>query len=447
MTTKHVALYVRVSTEEQRKHGLSVDSQVVALEKYCKEHNYTIFKIYNDAGHSAAKRYTTRPALLQLMEDCSHGMFELILFTRLDRWFRSVPDYYQVQSVLETNKIAWRAIWEDYETETSEGIFKVNIMLSIAQAEAQRTSEKIRSVLEYKRESGGYVGQPPMGYIRVNKRDLIMDETIKKAVYELFQIYIKTNSITKAVQGAHDHGLQISIQQAYRMLKKEAYAGLASGNYHCPAYITWEEHEKILAMMKRHTRKTTPTRIYYFSGILFCENCGLRLAAGATRKISATGEESDIKYYRCNGQRGMRKDCPGIYLNEKKLEGYLLSHLDSELNKYNISLIAHAKDCNPDDIQKQISSLEAKMRRIGDRYEDGDISKEEYKNKRYELNQRIDSLRSLITKAPAPIHLNSDWMVVYDTLDDEHKRQFWRSIINRIDVPTDHSYNVKIHFC
>ena len=118
MEKKHVAIYVRVSTEEQKNHGLSVDSQIDALEKYCAEHDYAIFRIYNDAGHSAAKRYTTRPALLQLMEDCSHGMFELILFTRLDRWFRSVPDYYQVQSVLDHNHIAWRAIWEDYETET-----------------------------------------------------------------------------------------------------------------------------------------------------------------------------------------------------------------------------------------------------------------------------------------------------------------------------------------
>ncbi|MDY4792937.1 MAG: recombinase family protein [Pararoseburia sp.] len=447
MAKKHVALYVRVSTEEQKNHGLSVDSQIDALEKYCAEHDYAIFRIYNDAGHSAAKRYTTRPALLQLMEDCSHGMFELILFTRLDRWFRSVPDYYQVQSVLDHNHIAWRAIWEDYETETSEGVFKVNIMLSIAQAEAQRTSEKIRSVFQYKRDSGGYVGQPPMGYIRINKRDLIIDDSIKDAIHELFKAYLNTNSLVKAVQAAHDKGLQISIQQAYRILKKEAYAGLAAGGYKCPAYISWEDHEKILSMMKQHTRKTIPARTYYFSGILFCENCGYRLAAGAVHKQSASGEDYYIKYYRCNGFRGMRSDCPGSYLNEKKLEKYLLEHLDAELNRYNVNLITHSKECDPVEIKKQIAALESRMRRIGDRYEDGDISRDEYKNKRYEITHRINTLRSLIAKSPTPIHLDNDWMTVYQGLDAEHKRQFWRSIIERIEVPTENSYNVKIHFC
>ncbi|MCI5822644.1 MAG: hypothetical protein MR010_06410, partial [Lachnospiraceae bacterium] len=107
----------------------------------------------------------------------------------------------------------------------------------------------------------------------------------------------------------------------------------------------------------------------------------------------------------------------------------------------------HSKECDPVEIKKQIAALESRMRRIGDRYEDGDISRDEYKNKRYEITHRINTLRSLIAKSPTPIHLDNDWMTVYQGLDAEHKRQFWRSIIERIEVPTENSYNVKIHFC
>lgn len=446
MSIKHVALYVRVSTEEQRKHGLSVDSQLDALKKYCAEHRYTIVGIYNDAGYSAAKSYTTRPALLRLMDDCSKGIFDLILFTRLDRWFRSVPDYYQVQSVLDANHIAWRAIWEDYETETSSGIFKVNIMLSIAQAEAQRTSEKIRSVLQYKREAGAYVGQPPMGYLRINKKDLVIDDTLAPAIHALFDTYLVSNSITQATLSAHEHGMMISMQQAYRMLKKEAYAGLASGYYECPAYITWEDHERILAMMKKNTRTTTSKRTYYFSGILFCSHCGMRLGASSAHKKLATGEDRYIKHYRCAGNRQLRRDCPGCYINEKKLERYLLDHLDSELEAYNLKIITRSKEYNPSDIQKQITSLKAKLQRIGVRYEDGDITYDEYKDKRLDINQQLDALQFRLAEQPTPIYLSSDWKAVYMSLDDKHKQRFWRSILDRITVPTDRSNKLELSF-
>lgn len=97
---KRAALYVRVSTQEQKNSGLSVDSQIDALEKYCEEQGYTVAGIYNDAGISARKKYTKRPALLQLLEDCRQHKIDIILFTRLDRWFRAVAGYYEVQRYL-----------------------------------------------------------------------------------------------------------------------------------------------------------------------------------------------------------------------------------------------------------------------------------------------------------------------------------------------------------
>lgn len=76
-----------------------------------------------------------------------------------------------------------RAIWEDYETETSAGVFKVNIMLSIAQAESDRTSERIRAVNEY-RKSQGYiiVGKMPLGYIRTSASTIDFDPKTKDAM-------------------------------------------------------------------------------------------------------------------------------------------------------------------------------------------------------------------------------------------------------------------------
>ena len=64
-----VAAYVRVSTEEQKVHGLSVDAQTASLEDWAKKNNFKIAQFYNDAGFSARKPYHKRPAMVRLLED------------------------------------------------------------------------------------------------------------------------------------------------------------------------------------------------------------------------------------------------------------------------------------------------------------------------------------------------------------------------------------------
>ena len=183
---KKVGLYVRVSTQEQKLHGISIENQLDALQKYCKEKGYIIVATYNDAGVSAHGSYKKRPALLQMIQDCQEKKIELLLFTRLDRFFRSVGDYYLVTSQMD--KVPWKAIWEEYETETSDGQFRVNIMLSIAEAEAARTSEKIKSIMDYKRERGDHLGTVPLGYRTENKK-LAIDPTTEPIVREIFSMY------------------------------------------------------------------------------------------------------------------------------------------------------------------------------------------------------------------------------------------------------------------
>lgn len=82
------ALYIRVSSEEQARHGLSLQEQRDALTRYAKANKMTVVDIYEDAGISARKPYKKRPALLRLLGDCKAGKVDTILFIKLDRWFR-----------------------------------------------------------------------------------------------------------------------------------------------------------------------------------------------------------------------------------------------------------------------------------------------------------------------------------------------------------------------
>ena len=77
--------------------------------------------------------------------------FVIILVTKLDRWFRNIGEYYKVQEILEAHNVSWKTIYEDYDTSTAAGRLKINIMLSVAQDEADRASERIKKCLMQKK--------------------------------------------------------------------------------------------------------------------------------------------------------------------------------------------------------------------------------------------------------------------------------------------------------
>lgn len=70
---------------------------------------------------------------------------DIILFIKPDRWFRNVADYYEPQRILGAHHVQWIATDKNYDTTTSNGRLHLNIKLSIAQEESDRTSERIKS--------------------------------------------------------------------------------------------------------------------------------------------------------------------------------------------------------------------------------------------------------------------------------------------------------------
>ena len=94
---KRVVYYIRVSTEEQKIHGLSLDAQRMKLDEYAQAHNFVYVGTYADEGISGRKPIKKRPQLQKMLQDAQKNMFDLIIFIKLDRYFRSVAEYHACQ--------------------------------------------------------------------------------------------------------------------------------------------------------------------------------------------------------------------------------------------------------------------------------------------------------------------------------------------------------------
>ncbi len=435
---QRAALYVRVSTQEQKNSGLSVDSQIDALEKYCEEQGYTVAGIYNDAGISARKNYTKRPALLQLLEDCQKHEVDIILFTRIDRWFRDVAGYYEVQNVLDACKVPWRAIWEEYETETSQGIFKVNIMLSVSQAEADRDSEKIRSVMDFKRKNKEYTGgNVPIGY-RIEGKKIVKDAKTRHIIEDMFDHYFQTFSKSETADYILNKypDFTRTRPRLLKILSNPIYHGERSGikNY-CEPYITEEQARRIAEISSQKCCFDAKRRTYIFSGLMRCPICGYRLSGCAMGK-----KGKKYKVYHC--PKSVAQKHKTYTRSEKKLETYMLNHLEEKLKENVISLESHIK-ANGNEAEKQKKKLSSELERLNKMFEKGRIT-EEYYDERYDavstelkrLSQDVVA-KELETKKKIQSRLSEDWKDLYLQLDEQGKQVFWKSIIKEIKISPD----------
>lgn len=177
-----VVLYIRVSTDEQARHGYSLGAQREALREFCDTFQCQIVAEYSDDGVSARKEIQRRPGLLRVLEAVKAGGVDYVLFIKLDRWFRSVREYYRVQDVLDAAGTNWKAILEDYDTSTTNGRLNLNIRLSVAQDESDRTADRIKFVFSERVKNGGAIfGSKSLPYgleVRDHRVQIVEDQAV-----------------------------------------------------------------------------------------------------------------------------------------------------------------------------------------------------------------------------------------------------------------------------
>lgn len=435
---RRAALYVRVSTEEQALRGSSIEAQVDALKEYCEKHGIKIMDIYADEGISGAKPPLKRPALKRLLEDVEAGKIDIILFTKLDRWFRSVKEYFKVQETLEDNKVYWNAIQESYDTSSANGQMAVTIFLAVAQNERDRTAERIKVVLEHKRKNkeACFGGQAiPFGYMKEQDENgimrLVKDPETKQAVQEFWDILIQSNNLNKAIRHmVNEYGIQKDWKSWSRMTQSDFYCGIHRGvQDYCPAYVTPEE---FLKFQERETIKGTPSGAkYFFRGLMRCPECGHKLCGDSDSRKNKT-----YKTYRC-AIRG--RGCGNhTSTSELKLEKQLLLRLDDDMR----NAIAEAKieqEKPRPKSESNIKALKERLRRLNVTYMAGNKTDEEYFKEDAEIKLALAKAEKEQPDKPRNYDnlkelLETDFRTMYSKFSEEEKQEFWQDLVQEIKL-------------
>ncbi len=156
--------YIRVSTDDQAEHGISLEVQRTKIRQYCDLNDMDLVEIIEDAGISA-KNITGRPGFQRALQKLRGGQASALVIYKLDRAFRSTVDALEVAQEMNKSGRALHSVMEKLDTASAIGEFFFTLLASLAQMERRLIGERTAAAMRQKKANGEKISsQAPYGY-------------------------------------------------------------------------------------------------------------------------------------------------------------------------------------------------------------------------------------------------------------------------------------------
>lgn len=316
---KKVILYVRVSTDEQAEKGYSQRSQEETLTRFCEINRYTIVSIFTE-DHSAKTfdRPQFNKLLLQVRKH--KNSYDLVLFTKWDRFSRNAGDAYQMIGILNKLGIEPQAVEQPLDLEVPENKMMLAFYLAAPEVENDRRALNVISGQRRAQKEGRFMNKAPFGYInRTRDNDSKYIEPSDKApvVQWVFdQLATGKFSAESIYQAARNRGFHLKKNAYWQMLRNPIYTGKIKVKAFRDEkeFLVDGQHEAIISDSLFHQvqyfldgrKKLQCTSIaahdkFPLRGHLKCSNDNRMLTASSSK-----GRKQYYDYYHCTSSCGVR---------------------------------------------------------------------------------------------------------------------------------------------
>jgi len=362
-----VAIYVRVSTEEQRERQ-SIRTQREFADRYCEFHRHPVYRVYADDGVSGTVAMVSRPDGSQILRDARAKKFDQLLVYRLDRLGRDTRLILNAVDELEKLGVRVRSMTEEFDTANPTGRLMLTMLSGFATHEREVIRE--RSVAGTQRVAGAGAwlgGIVPYGYRKVGEKQtsrlVVSDEPIPglalseaDVIREVFRMAaVEQNSCRVIAERLNQINAPCAYARDERLLlrgkRKQATSGIwtagrvrqfltnktYAGHHEygkrtkssrqviirpVPALVSEETLQKAQETLRTNFLfgVRSARRSYLLRGLIKCGLCGRTYIGTATTRPSGKQEF----YYRCHSVHApmLRRD--GVRCGSKAVRGDLL---------------------------------------------------------------------------------------------------------------------------
>jgi site-specific DNA recombinase len=155
--------YVRVSTEEQAREGVSITAQEERITALATAKGWNLVTIIRDAGYSG--KNLNRPGAKAVLDICRKTEADVVIVYKVDRITRKQKDlWYLLEEVFEANGVGFVSVTEAFDTTTAAGKAFLGMIGVFAQLERDLVAERTREALYHKKTKGEWIGRKPTGF-------------------------------------------------------------------------------------------------------------------------------------------------------------------------------------------------------------------------------------------------------------------------------------------
>ncbi len=480
-------IYVRVSTDEQRDNGYSIDSQLRMIKEYCDKNQYDIVDVYNDAGHSG--KDLMRPDMQRLLKDIKSHRIEKIIAIKVDRLTRNNYDGFWLLNYCEEHDVKIELILEPYDVSTANGEMIFGMNLVFGQRERKEIGARTKRAMEEMALEKVHPAKAPYGYTRnVETGHLEVEPIESQVVKKIFELYKENSSIRNIANILNEEKSYIkqgkwNSDKVYKILINSIYIGLfAYGKTkrkaqdvlyvkdYCEPIIdenTWCITRKIL---EKNKHPNYGEHIHLFTGIIKCPSCGKIMSSTNSYKNSGTEKEKIYYHVTCKNPNCKLQ---GLHYNSDKIEEKL-SRVLNELTRYMYEMNSEIIICNSiktkdiKDIEKAIEKLKMQEKKLVDLYLSSSLNVETINHKNDVIKKEIENLNNkkreidpnndfkeytveLLKKLDCNIEDNEvvfknrlGFTFIFNSLNRKSKKELIKKLIESIEIKRDKSYNIEI---
>jgi len=325
------AVYTRKSSDEGLDQTFnSLDAQREACEAFIlsqKHEGWTLIPTkYDDGGFSGGSM--DRPALKRLMAEIVEGKVNTVVVYKVDRLTRSLADFARIIEQLDSKGVNFVSVTQQFNTTTSMGRLTLNVLLSFAQFEREVTGERIRDKIAASKAKGMWMGgRVPLGY-DLRDRKLYVNPGEAKTVGEIFQHYLRLQTVTALTSYLSESGVQSKLRigpdgartggqyfsrgALYQLLRNHIYVGeiehkgsIYPGEH--GAIIDRALWDQVQALLDDN-RQGERNRSHWSSGSLLT---GLLFTQSGVRYIPTHSQKGDRRYHFYTSQAVIRGEGKG----------------------------------------------------------------------------------------------------------------------------------------
>jgi len=303
-----VALYLRVSSEEQRDAG-TIQTQREFLESYCQLHGLEVAQTYADDGVSGTIPLHERPEGRRLLEDARLGKFQSVLVYRLDRLGRALLVVVDAHDRLDTLGASLVSATEHIDTSSPSGRLHFQMLGSFAEFERASIRERTRDGLHRAFRNGRQTGAIPYGYTIDEDSSFVVMPEEAEIVAQIFENIAAGATLYSEAKRLNDLGVPSpgwrygtgerhpgrywAHPTLRNIIHQRAYSGTHEVKINggkdriereVPAIVSPELMRRAVLRLEENKRFSggKKHRNYLLSGLIICETCGYA-CTGQTR--------------------------------------------------------------------------------------------------------------------------------------------------------------------